>query len=68
MIKAETPSAKKFDWEHENYNEEGDEFLKHFDEEGNFIETKEDAVQQEIDSLKINYQYRPNEDRKTTED
>jgi len=68
VIKAEIPSPKKFDWEHENYNEDGDEFLKHFDEEGNFIETKENAIQQDTDSLKINYQYRPNEKRKTSED
>jgi len=68
FIKAETPSSKKFDWEHENYNEEADDFLKHFDEEGNFIETKEDELRPEADSLKITYQYRPNEKKETPKD
>ncbi|MFV0540951.1 MAG: rhomboid family intramembrane serine protease [Aestuariibaculum sp.] len=35
---------KKYMWEQDDYIEEEDPFLKHFDEEGNFIETpKEDA-------------------------
>ncbi len=29
---------KKYDWELESFNEEEDDFLKHFDENGNFIE------------------------------
>ena len=40
LVKTRTPSQKKYDWEQEDYNEEGDEFLKHFDEKGNFIETR----------------------------
>jgi len=61
FMRAETPSAKKFDWEHDNYNEEADEFLKHFDEEGNFIETKPDEVDNKVDSIKITYQIRKND-------
>ncbi len=34
--------SKKYEWEREDYNEEEDEFLKHFDENGNFIEFKND--------------------------
>ncbi|QIE59238.1 rhomboid family intramembrane serine protease [Rasiella rasia] len=30
---------KKFEWEKESYNPEDDEFMKHFDEDGNFIES-----------------------------
>ncbi|EAR02132.1 rhomboid family intramembrane serine protease [Maribacter sp. HTCC2170] len=57
LIKTETPTAKKFDWEHEDYNEEADEFLKHFDEEGNFIETKPQELKGDENSIKITYQY-----------
>ena len=30
---------KKYEWQREDYNPEEDEFLQHFDEDGNFIET-----------------------------
>ena len=30
---------QKYAWEREDYNEDDDPFLKHFDEHGNFIET-----------------------------
>lgn len=33
---------KKYKWEEEDYNEEDDPFLKHFDENGNFIEHVEE--------------------------
>jgi hypothetical protein len=29
---------KKYEWEREDYDEEADEFIKHFDEHGNFLE------------------------------
>ena len=32
---------KKYEWERDDYNEENDPFLKHFDENGNFIESVE---------------------------
>lgn len=32
------PRPKKYDWEREDYKEENDEFLKYFDENGDFIE------------------------------
>ena len=57
FLKTETPSPKKFDWEHENYNEDADDFLKHFDEEGNFIETKAEDLQQDENPIKITYKY-----------
>ena len=40
-IKVDVPPPKKYDWEKEDYNEDEDEFLKHFDENGNFIERPE---------------------------
>ena len=57
FLKTETPSPKKFDWEHEDYNEEEDEFLKQFDENGNFIETKAEDLQQDENNIRITYKY-----------
>lgn len=51
------PSTKKFVWEQEDYNEEEDEFLRHFDEDGNFIERKEE-FHEESESVRITYQYK----------
>lgn len=41
IIKTRIPASKKFEWEQDSYREEEDEFLKHFDEDGNFIEAPE---------------------------
>ena len=41
IFKKEIAKPKKYVWEREDYNEDDDEFLKHFDENGNFIEHKE---------------------------
>jgi len=41
---------KKYAWEHENYDEENDPFMKHFDENGNFIEKlPEDEAEDEME-------------------
>lgn len=42
IFKKSIAKPKKYDWEHEDYNEEEDPFLKHFDANGNFIETIEE--------------------------
>jgi membrane associated rhomboid family serine protease len=60
LIKAKVPSPKKFAWEKEDYNEEEDDFLKHFDENGNFIETKEEDLALENENLNITYLYKKN--------
>ena len=58
VLKAPLPKIKKYDWEKEDYNEEEDEFLKHFDENGNFIENRPlDPTEEEI---KITYHYKKN--------
>ncbi|MCM4151800.1 rhomboid family intramembrane serine protease [Arenibacter sp. N53] len=58
VLKAPLPKVKKYDWEKEDYNEEEDEFLKHFDENGNFIENRpQDSTAEEI---KITYRYKKN--------
>ncbi len=55
ILKAPVPSSKKFAWEHEDYNEEEDEFLRHFDEHGNFIETPKEL---EEEPIRYTYQYK----------
>jgi membrane associated rhomboid family serine protease len=60
IVKPET-----YFWQHPNYNEEDDPFLKHFDENGNFIEQLEpelDEEQTQIDKPKIVYIYKENND------
>lgn len=42
VFKKEIAKPPKYEWEEENYNEENDEFLKYFDENGNFMEHKHD--------------------------
>lgn len=50
---------KKYVWEQENYNEEDDPFLKHFDEDGNFIESLEPNDNQSS----VTYIYKKNEEK-----
>ena len=58
LLKARIPEVRKFDWEKEDYNEEEDEFLRHFDEDGNFIENKPDDSANEHQPLRITYHYK----------
>ncbi|MFK5973255.1 MAG: rhomboid family intramembrane serine protease [Flavobacteriaceae bacterium] len=58
FVKAKVPVPKKFDWEHEDYNEEEDEFIRQFDQDGNFIETPKEESIQESESLNIIYHYK----------
>jgi membrane associated rhomboid family serine protease len=58
FVKAKIPAVKKYAWELENYNEEEDEFLKHFDEHGNFIESKSQDLESQESTFKINYHFR----------
>jgi len=56
-VKAEVPKPKKYDWEREDYDETQDEFLKHFDKDGNFIETTEEVMPDADNPVKITYHY-----------
>lgn len=61
LFRKEIAKPKKYTWEEPTYNEEEDEFMKHFDENGNFIETiKEDEASEEI--TEINYIFKENKD------
>lgn len=62
FMKTNMPSAKKYDWEYEDFNDEDDEFLKQFDKDGNFIEKKPDEPKIEPEAIKINYQYKKEKD------
>ena len=61
------PKPERYVWETETYNEEEDLFMKHFDENGNFIETDiKDNNENENDNkevpIKVNYIYKSNKD------
>ncbi|MBQ4821468.1 rhomboid family intramembrane serine protease [Aquimarina sp. MMG016] len=57
LIRRGVAKPKRYIWESPDYNEEEDEFLKHFDENGNFIERipEEDV---EIEEVKVIYNYK----------
>jgi len=48
----------KYHWESKEYNQEEDEFLKHFDEDGNFIEFLPEEEIQEQNDIQIIYNYK----------
>ncbi len=62
LIRARTPSTQKYAWEKEDYNEEEDPFLQHFDEDGNFLEKKNDEPDTDADSIKITYHIKKDRD------
>ena len=51
---------KKYVWEEPSYNEDDDPFLKHFDENGNFIENIKPEIEQEPPI--INYTFKENKE------
>ena len=56
---------KKYKWEEEGYNEDDDPFLKHFDENGNFIERPEEPeekIEEEPNKIRITYQFKSNKE------
>ena len=57
ITKTYLPPAPKYAWESEEFSEEEDEFMKQFDEEGNFIENKKPS-EEETPHIKIRYHYK----------
>jgi len=56
---------KKYNWEEADYNEDDDPFLKHFDENGNFIEQIEETqetIEERSNNITINYQFKRNKE------
>jgi membrane associated rhomboid family serine protease len=45
LFKSNIAKPKKYQWEHEDFNEDDDPFLKHFDENGNFVELLEEPLE-----------------------
>lgn len=61
IFKKEIAKPKKYVWEHEDYIEDNDPFLKHFDENGNFREHLEPEIEKE-QITEIRYNFRENKD------
>ncbi|MHA7058609.1 rhomboid family intramembrane serine protease [Aquimarina sp. M1] len=60
IIKKGIVQPKRYYWESSDYNPEEDEFLKHFDENGNFIER---LPEEELnDDMEVIYEYKCKED------
>ncbi len=57
FLKTNVPKPRKYAWEHDDYNEEDDDFLRHFDEDGNFIENPERSEESKP-GIQIRYHYR----------
>jgi membrane associated rhomboid family serine protease len=54
---------EKYIWQQPNYNEEEDPFLKHFDKDGNFIESVNPEIDEELsEPTKIVYKYKEKKD------
>ncbi|WP_242085739.1 rhomboid family intramembrane serine protease [Aestuariivivens sediminis] len=60
LFKKTIAKPKKYDWEEGHYDEAEDPFLRHFDEDGNFIEAMEED---EDDKTTINYTYKARKDK-----
>ena len=70
LIFRKNPIVKrKYEWEHEDYDPEDDPFLRHFDEEGNFIENPDPDPEEEAqkdhdkDRIVIRYRFKPKDKR-----
>ena len=64
VLKTDIPPIRKYAWEHEEYSEEEDEFMKHFDEEGNFIERKPHSRDDNSSAVNITYHYKKTDPEK----
>lgn len=51
---------EQYEWEKEEFNEEDDPFMKHFDAEGNFIEPEKEL--EEVPPIRFVYHYKNNEE------
>nr|WP_298791485.1 rhomboid family intramembrane serine protease [uncultured Allomuricauda sp.] len=55
LLKVKIPNERKYPWEREDFNEDDDPFLKHFDENGNFIENR---TEESDNKIEITYHYK----------
>ena len=73
-VRFKTPDYKQdiqYNWEKPDFNPEEDPFMKHFDENGNFVNTPEPEEETEeiVQSPILNYiyEYKPSDDTKNTQ-
>ena len=64
VLKTPIPEPPKYVWETEEYQEEDDPFMRHFDEAGNFIENPDSTEEGPRENVRIRYHYRSKEDQK----
>ena len=64
ILKTDIPPLRKYEWEKEEFSEDDDEFMQHFDEDGNFIEKKDELQDQNGPRLNITYHYKKSESDK----
>lgn len=62
IFRKSVAKPKKYIWEQDNFNEENDLFLQHFDEDGNFIESKSPELGVEEEKNFINYIFKENKE------
>jgi membrane associated rhomboid family serine protease len=62
VYRSNIPKPIKYKWEAPDYDEENDAFLKHFDEQGNFIESNTLDSEKPEEQTAINYIYKENKD------
>ena len=66
IFRKSVAKPERYVWQEPDYNEDDDPFLKHFDENGNFIENLEPEVEDqpetEDNAIRINYTFIKNED------
>lgn len=59
FLKTPIPEEKKYAWQREGYKEEDDPFMRHFDENGNFIENPDSNESKE--KIKFIYEFKGKE-------
>lgn len=62
LFKKSIAKPEKYIWQQPDYNEEDDPFLRHFDENGNFIENIPDDNDNLSQTPKIDYKYKEDKD------
>ncbi len=58
IMRSYAPDKRKYAWEKEDYDEEEDPFLRHFDEEGNFIDDPDGLKQDDDPETRIIYHFK----------
>ncbi|WP_435623254.1 rhomboid family intramembrane serine protease [Flagellimonas sp.] len=61
-LNVDVPKEKKYDWEKDDFDEENDPFLRHFDADGNFVGETEQLDENE-GPVKIKYHFKEEKDK-----